>query len=283
MGYCLTAATDQQKVLLIVGPPRSGKGTIARVMSALVGDDHVVRPTLSSLAKPFGLEQLIGKSLAIVPDARLGKRIDQAELVERVLSISGEDCPAVDRKFQPAWNGRLAARLVVITNEVPNVRDVSGALAGRMLVFALTESFAGREDTGLTDGLLAELPGIAQWAIQGLRELRQAGRFTQPASGAEVATMLRDAASELHAFIAERCELKADAKADPDGLRDAFNGWRQEQGYETKVSKPAFGRLLFAACPGIKRTQGPRELGRRWHYDGIRLLPASSDPSALPI
>ena len=34
-GYCLTADTRQQKMLLLIGPPRSGKGTISRVLRAL--------------------------------------------------------------------------------------------------------------------------------------------------------------------------------------------------------------------------------------------------------
>ena len=31
-GYCLTLDTRQQKILMMVGPKRSGKGTIARVL-----------------------------------------------------------------------------------------------------------------------------------------------------------------------------------------------------------------------------------------------------------
>lgn len=68
-GYCLTGDTSQQKMLLIVGPKRSGKGTIARVLTRLIGNGNVSGPTTSSLAGPFGLQPLIGKTLAIVSDA----------------------------------------------------------------------------------------------------------------------------------------------------------------------------------------------------------------------
>ena len=34
-GYCLTGDTSQQKMMLMVGPRRSGKGTIARVLTRL--------------------------------------------------------------------------------------------------------------------------------------------------------------------------------------------------------------------------------------------------------
>lgn len=50
MGYSLVADTSQQKMLLMVGPKRSGKGTIGRVLTRLVGAGNVVGPTTSSLA-----------------------------------------------------------------------------------------------------------------------------------------------------------------------------------------------------------------------------------------
>jgi putative DNA primase/helicase len=54
-GYLLTPDTSQQKILMMVGPKRSGRGTIARVLKALAGANNVVNPTLSTLARPFGL------------------------------------------------------------------------------------------------------------------------------------------------------------------------------------------------------------------------------------
>jgi putative DNA primase/helicase len=58
-------------MLLVVGLKRSGKGTLARVLKALVGEDNVAGPTLSSLATSFGLWPLLGKTVAVVSDARL--------------------------------------------------------------------------------------------------------------------------------------------------------------------------------------------------------------------
>ena len=43
------AALDLQKILLLVGPTRAGKGVIARVLGALVGRGNVAGPTLASL------------------------------------------------------------------------------------------------------------------------------------------------------------------------------------------------------------------------------------------
>jgi len=171
-GYLLTGDTRQQKVFLLVGPKRSGKGTIARIMTALLGRDNVCGPTLASLGQNFGLAPLIGKQAAVIADARLGARADQVAVAERLLSISGEDSITIDRKFLPAWTGRLSARFVILTNELPRLTDASGALASRFIVLTLAQSFYGREDHTLAGRLLPELPGILNWSIEGWERLQ---------------------------------------------------------------------------------------------------------------
>jgi putative DNA primase/helicase len=91
-------------------------------------------------AKTSVLKSLIGKQAAIIADARLGSRADQAVVGERLLTISGEDIITVDRKFRPAWTGRLPVRFIVLTNELPRLSDVRRALLSLFIVWLLTES-----------------------------------------------------------------------------------------------------------------------------------------------
>ena len=127
----------------------------------------VAGPTMGSLGESFGLEPLIGKSLAIISDARIGQRTDKSVIVERLLTISGEDTLTVGRKFKQAWSGRLPTRVAILTNEMLSLADGSGALVGRFIVLLFQKSFYGRENVGLTNELIEELPGILNWAIDG--------------------------------------------------------------------------------------------------------------------
>src|SRR5690606_6286310 len=128
---------------------------------------------------------LLNKRLAVISDARLSGRTDQAIVTERLLSITGEDAITVDRKHLAPVTAKLSVRFLILTNELPRLNDSSGALANRFLILPLRNSFLGREDTGLTSRLLEELPGILLWAIEGLRRLYERGHFLQPASGEE--------------------------------------------------------------------------------------------------
>lgn len=92
------------------------------------------REIAGRLATNFGLQDLIGKTLAIVSDARLGPRANVQALAERLLSISGEDAITIDRKYKDPWTGPLGVRFLLLTNELPRFTDASGALAKRFVV-----------------------------------------------------------------------------------------------------------------------------------------------------
>lgn len=267
MGYCLIGDTSQQKALLIVGPKRSGKGTIGRVLTRLVGAGNVCGPTTSSLAGPFGLQPLIGKSLAIVSDARFtGDSV--GVVVERLLCISGEDSLTVDRKFMGSITMKLPTRLIFLSNELPRLHDSSGALAGRFMILRLTRSFYGHEDTTLTSKLSEELPGILTWAIEGLKRLRARGRFTQPASVAAAVQEMEDLSSPVGAFVRDCCEVGAGKRAWTDDMFAAWRRWCEADGRNTTTSRQTFGRDLSAAVPGVV-CRRHRQQGR--FYDGICL------------
>jgi putative DNA primase/helicase len=254
-GYCLTGDTSQQKMLLIVGPRRGGKGTIARVLTHLVGAGNVSGPTTSSLAGPFGLQPLIGKSLAIVSDARFAGK-DIQTVIERLLCISGEDALTVDRKHMTSVTLKLPTRFVFLTNELPKLTDSSGALAGRFMILRLTESFYGREDKSLTAKLISELPGILNWAIEGWRQLRERGHFIQPASVEDALRDMEDLSSPVGAFVRDRCDVGAGLRVWIDDLYQAWKDWCEADGRVSVTTKQTFGRDLMAAVPGVSRRCG---------------------------
>lgn len=250
-GYLLTTRTHFQKILMIVGPKRSGKGTIGRVLRELVGRHHLVAPTLSTLGEQFGRQVLIDKTVALIADARLSGRTDLGVLSEVLLSISGEDPQSVPRKNLTDWTGPLPTRFTIMTNEIPRLPDASGALASRFLMILFRESFYGREDQTLFARLVAELPGILNWALDGLQRVTARGRFVQPTSAADAVTELENLASPVMAFIREKCTLSAGLSVSKEALYAAYRTWCHAQGQSHVETQPTFGRNLRAALPFI--------------------------------
>jgi putative DNA primase/helicase len=268
-GYTVSGRTDLHKIMLVVGPTRAGKGLIARTLGRLVGRENVCGPTLSSLSGDFGLAPLLGKSLAVVSDARLNGR-GASVVVERLLSISGEDTLTVNRKHRDQWSGKLPARLMLCSNELPSLGDASAAVAGRFVPLLLTRSFYGEEDLKLEDRLAGELPAILNWALDGLARLNEEGQFTRPPAVDDVIGALQDLASPVGAFVRDRCSVGPGESVQIDKLYTAYRSWADDNGHKAST-KQVFGRDLHAAMPNVKVAQPGSGDNRTRSYTGIGL------------
>lgn len=270
-GYLISGRTNLQKIVLLLGPPRSGKGTIARILTELVGMRNIASPTLMSLGSHFGLQSLIGKSLAIIGDARVDGR-GSKEIVAKLLGISGEDSISIDRKNRSYWNGRLNVRFLILTNEIPNLRDSGGALARRLITLRLTKSWYGHEDHRLTARLMNELPSIMNWALDGYDRIVANGVISVPESSGEVTSMIEDMVSPMKMFIEERCVVGPREIVRSDHLFSAYEMWAAASGFGSG-SVTTVGRDLRAVLPSIERKRVSVDGVQKYHYIGVSLNP----------
>ena len=274
-GYVISGRLDLHKIFAMVGPTRSGKGVIGRIETALIGKRNVCGPTLNSLGSEFGLQPLLGKSLAIISDARSGGGKNSgvsSVVVERLLSISGEDTLTVNRKYKEQWTGKLPDRIHIISNELPRLGDASSAIVGRLVLLLTKRSWLGREDYELETRLRAEPTGILNWALEGLQRLtfENENHFTRFAAADEAVTMMQDLASPVGAFVREKCVVETQAEIAVDDLYAAYKDYAQACELP-KFAKAHFGRDLRAACPMVRK-QRPRDGSTRYFvYGGIRL------------
>lgn len=270
-GMILTGITHFHKFLMLVGPVRSGKGTLGRLFSALLGKEHVACPSTSTFVSNFGMQTLIGKPLAIVTDARFNDA-NSNSTVEKILCITGEDSLTIDRKYRDPVVVRLGTRLMVFTNEVPHLRDDHGAIATRVLAIRLTRSFLGKEDYELEKQLIQELPGILTYFIDGLRSLMARGRFIQPESGNEIIREMMIGSNPIRAFVDEMCTLGKGLRCDAYELQDQYRKWCADNN-ERVQSYQQFGKALKTAYPEIQKREGTRQPNGRknYFYEGIAL------------
>jgi putative DNA primase/helicase len=163
----------------------------------------------------------------------------------------------VDRKYRDPWTGTLPTRFVFISNELPRFGDVSGAIASRFIVLTLRESWLGREDHDLTRKLLAELPGILAWALDGLERLHEQDRFTDPKSSTDAIIALADLVSPASAFVRDRCVAGPGFEVHCDQLYQTWSSWAEDNGHHAGSAQTR-GRNLRAVVPGLRTTR-PRD------------------------
>jgi putative DNA primase/helicase len=271
-GLMLTADTSAHRILMLVGPPRSGKGTVLHVLTALVGAGNVASTSFAALGENFGLEGLLGRRVAVIPDGRLSGRTDVAAVVERLLSISGEDPQSVNRKNRRRVTTTLRVRFVLATNEIPRLPDASGALASRFHILQTPNSWLGREDRDLRQKLTAELPGILLWAAAGWVRLRDNGMtFTPNNAAAQYHRELADLSSPVKAFVRECCLVGPEHEVEIPELYAAWKGWNEDRNREV-APENIFGRDLRSALPHLRVVNRRGWDGKRTrHYAGIGL------------
>lgn len=245
-GYILSGDTRQQKFFNIIGPRRSGKGTINKVLVSLLGQHNTVAPELGELCDTFGLQPWLGKLLASFTDARAPER-NRSAVVSQLLRIVGGDTITVNRKNKESWNGYLPTRIVIYSNEVLQLTENSNALTGRMIVFKMTKSFFNKEDTDLSHKLDQELGGIFNWAMEGLRRrLARGGHFIQPESGKSYHKLMEDLGNPIGSFVEDAIVF------DPTGVvrkEDVFTCYKRWAIKKSMVpgTEQAFKRRFLAA------------------------------------
>ena len=267
IGCILAGDTSFQKIFMLVGPPRAGKGTIANLVEQLVGKEHTGRPRLADLERNFGLEPLIGKKVGIISDARLGGRVDTSAVLERLLNVSGEDGSQVDIKHKKAQTVKLPMSFLILTNELPRITDNSGALQSRFFPIQLTRSWVDKVDRELGAKLRTELSGVLNWALDGYDRLKQRGRFVLPKSSIETMDHLDALSSPIRAFLHDWRRGPDQAVEKAEAYR-RWSTWCQTE-HIPVTSNATFGRDLLSAVPALKSEYRRIDGKRVYVYVGI--------------
>jgi P4 family phage/plasmid primase-like protien len=253
-GYLLTQRTDMQKMMMVIGPPRSGKGTISRTIKTLLGGAQAVcNPTLASIANNFEMHSWHGKSLALINEARLPSSVDATVITERLLSIVGEDSQDIHRKFMAPINSvKMNLRFMLFMNQLPRLNDDSSALVSRCIVLVMPNSYLGRENMRLGDELIEELPGIFLNWLAGLKMLTDAGRIHQPSAGLEVIQAFKAISSPMSIFLEEECDRSPTAEVNVSDIFEMWKKWCSANGIQEKDSIQLFSRRIRSLMPSIQ-------------------------------
>lgn len=269
-GYVLSGRTDLQKILLFLGPPGSGKGTIGRLLARLLGEKNYIGVMFSTIATNFGKQNLIGRSILNITDGRL-QRDHMIPVMEFLLSVSGEDPVQLDRKNRTPWNGTLPTRIMITSNGIPAFPDESGALSRRYLTL---DTVRGPEvvDREIESRCAAELSGILLWALEGLDRLNRNGDFSSPESSRTVTVLRERQAAPVSAFLADWCttgdpeqsELKTD-------MYESYKAWCAVEGVEHPMVLARFASALYETGKGVTPAR-PRRNGKQVGvFTGVRL------------
>jgi P4 family phage/plasmid primase-like protien len=245
-GYALMNSTDAQRFLFLVGEGANGKSVVLAGLHAMLGQENVSTVPLEAFGQRFAMAQTLGKLVNICPE--VGELDRTAEGTLKAF-VSG-DRMTFERKGKDAFSARPTARLVLSTNNVPRFADRSEGVWRRLLLVPFNRQVPPEERVAGMDKpefwlQLGEAPGILNWALEGMRQLRGNDmRFPEPPACR--------AALREHRTDSDPCRayLEGHYRADPEGspiptteVYKAYRTWCETNNFKA-VSSNTFGRQV---------------------------------------
>ncbi len=279
MGVTLSLKRVLELIFTLQGPQGSGKGTIFEALIAMKGHQNLAVARISELAKDrFALASLVGADTVIMPDAHAGDYQAGSGFVELAKSLSGND-PLSFRDLYTRTTGfyRFNCQLWMAFNDLPELRDSSGAFAGRFVILPMVRSFGSRTgadsssvDTRVKQAVKREAAGIALWALMGYLRLfvPERPRLTLCAASKAMMRGFVNTSAPIAQFLDDCCVVNQKASVAFSDLYAVHERWCDWQGYEC-VGRNKFGNRLRPHVPTLLI----RDRERPVMIDGIGLKP----------
>lgn len=178
MGYVIRGGDYKyHKALWLSGSGRNGKSTFLSVLKALIGTGNY--STLS-------IKQIIGDKFSSADlDGRIANFSEETSPEELSDSgpfknLTGDGEINAQKKYGDPYSFRNRAKLIMTYNEVPELRDLSPGMLSRPIIIPFQKDLTkeSSQDKKLKAKLLAELPGIFNFALEGWRRLESQESFT---------------------------------------------------------------------------------------------------------
>lgn len=222
------------KLFYLYGRGRNGKSLLNTVLRKLHGEENVAGIPLNQLADRFNLSAIYRKRVCICPENSQAKLLDTSTLK----ALTGRDAIKIEFKYEMPFTDVLKTKIIVSSNHLLQTDDDSTGFWERILAIpfkvifvAETEDVKGVDKrytkprvTDLEDELEEELPGIFNWAVEGLSRLRDNDwKFTYSKSSEDLRDKMLVYSKPVTAFVKEHVTQGNDGSegGQPDKIKSS--------------------------------------------------------------
>ena len=231
VGYALDFNnTDQQVMLMLVGPTETGKSTFLDVIEALFGKDNTTAMPIQYLANDkWGVAELEHVPVNMYRDLS-SSDIRNAGLVKEL--ASGEPMKA-ERKGQDPYTLRPNTKHMFSANRVPECTHTDDAFYNRWLMIEFDQQVPDDdEDKGLDEKLTTpdELSGILNWAVKGYQRLQTQQHFTAEREPDKTRALWQKNGGSIDRFIHDHINTVRDAAEPKEWVYTAYKEFANSYG-----------------------------------------------------
>ncbi len=236
LGYCLTREVKAEKFFILLGEGSNGKSVMIEIIKEMVGQQNTASLSLKDLTSRFDPALLQDKLVNIPSENEPAKEGMNSEALKAI--VSGDQIKG-EMKYKDAFFFNPYATLIFAMNRLPFTRDKSYGLERRMIIIPFDVIFKGSEeaaegcsymkmgDVNLRDKLKSEKSGILNFALEGLKRLRENNfQFTQVDTSKKLLEEYKEEINPLYNFFTSKIIMTDQSnKLGSKELRAAFNAW----------------------------------------------------------
>ena len=270
LGYLFRPDLNEQKFLLCYGEGANGKSVFFDVVESLVGKrncSHLGLYGFNPNYSQFALYPTLGK---IVNMSTEGSHMiaDEGEAIFKSY-IAGDDIQ-FERKHRDPISAKPTAKIMIATNNRPRFNDKTPALWRRMLLVPFVKVVKYEQQIkDLADKLKAELPGIFNWALEGMAKLNKDGVFAESEESKLDIEEYRQDSDPARFFLLEHCTYTPGGFSTPSAeLYNIYKQFCQDNGYKP-LSSGQFGRSIKRAQPKATHKKNGGRDNQVWIYEGL--------------
>lgn len=183
IGYCFYRRNELSKAFMLTGDKSNGKSTFLDMVKNVLGIENISALDLSELDERFSVATMSGKL------ANIGDDISDEFLSGRSVStfkkiVSGNPVKA-EYKGQDAFFFNPYVKLLFSANEIPRIKDKTGAVLRRLVIIPFNAKFSKNDpdfDPYITHKLRAHevMEYLIALGVQGLHRVLENNAFTNP-------------------------------------------------------------------------------------------------------
>lgn len=263
MGYSLTTSVVHHVMFWCYGDGSNGKGTLFYVIKELLGSGRMELNVNSFSHNHYQLANLAGKRAATSAEVNNADKLAEDATIKAL--VAG-DPVGVRMINQKPFEMQPTVKLWWSMNKLPPIDETSEGVWRRIRIIPFARKFSEREQVlDLKERLDKELPGIFNWALEGLQRIRSTGIISIPKRAEEVKDKYQRESNIVQVFVEDMCKRGAEySVARPEFYRE-FKKWSIENTYKLK-SSALVGQELQRLGVYSRKTNGA------YIYDGIDLV-----------
>lgn len=277
-GYLLDATNKAHAFLIIHGTGQNGKSVYLSLVTQLLGSDSVSAGNIEALGKNFGLSPLVGK-LANISNEGEAVEFATAELK----AITSGDPVQVNPKNRDMFSVVLRTKFIFSTNNLPTTADTSEGFIRRLNILPFSVHISkDKVNPNLPKELGQELSGILNWAIEGLRRLRNNGyHFTKSEEMQKAKDHYILNNQPVRRFVRECFLPRNGSKIAFSDLRAMYSNWLRENDLEDvgTLDKRVFSEKVKTEIGNIYNKE-PVIVNMHGHRKGVAGFHVSTEGDA---